>query len=274
MPHKPISRRRFFHLLGYGSSATLLSACTNLTARPTTSLPPTPTPVLAIQPITINTPVQPDPTTGRFELPALPYNYADLEPYIDQETMQLHYNRHHAGYVNKLNDALQQYPDALNRSLDEILANLDSLPEDIRTLVQQNGGGHSNHTLFWLTMRPDGGGEPSGDLAAAIAQNFGSFAAFQAEMTDAASGVFGSGWAWLVLDPNGQLLIYRTHNQDSPFMQGHTPILGIDVWEHAYYLTYQNRRADYIAAWWNIVNWDAVAERYSYARSLAMRSGQ
>ena len=201
-----------------------------------------------------------------FELPELPYDHSALEPHIDALTMEIHHTKHHAAYVSKVNAALEAHPDFNSRQIEELLSDVDSLPESIRTAVINNGGGHANHTLFWRIMRPDGGGVPAGDLAGAIADSFGSFEAFQKEFEDAAATRFGSGWAWLVVTGDGGLMVYSTANQDSPFMEGNTPILGLDVWEHAYYLNYQNRRPDYIGAWWNVVNWDQVAEFYRNAQ--------
>jgi Fe-Mn family superoxide dismutase len=191
----------------------------------------------------------------------LPYPYDALEPHIDTRTMQIHHDKHHQGYVNKLNAALEGHPDLQAKSVEELLGDLDALPESIRTAVRNNGGGHANHTLFWPSMSPDGGGEPEGALAEAINATFGSFSAFKEQFSQAAATRFGSGWAWLCVDGGGSLQVLSTPNQDSPLSQGLTPILGLDVWEHAYYLNYQNRRPDYIAAFWNIVNWDEVALR-------------
>ena len=201
-----------------------------------------------------------------FELPKLPYAYDALEPYIDARTMEVHYTKHHNGYVTKLNAALEKYPYLQNVDLDTLLRNLASIPEDIRTAVRNNGGGHANHSLFWTVMSPNGGGTPSGELAAAINDAFGSFDAFKETFSQAAATRFGSGWAWLVVDAFGKLKVYSTPNQDNPVMDGFTPILGLDVWEHAYYLNYQNRRAEYIKNWWNVVNWDEVARRYAAAK--------
>jgi len=205
-------------------------------------------------------------TMAGFELPDLPYDFDALEPYIDARTMEIHHDKHHAGYTRKLNAALEGHADQQGMSAEEILRSIDSVPESIRTAVRNNGGGYVNHALFWTIMSPDGGGEPSGDLASAIDGAFGSFQGFRGEFSDAASGRFGSGWAWLVVDGGGDLAVYSTANQDSPFMQGHTPILGLDVWEHAYYLHYQNRRGDYVDNWWNVVDWDRVARNLSEAR--------
>jgi superoxide dismutase, Fe-Mn family len=201
-----------------------------------------------------------------FELPQLPYAYDALEPHIDKETMNIHHTKHHNTYVTNLNAALEGHADLQNKSIEELLSNLEALPESIRTAVRNNGGGHANHSLFWTILSPNGGGEPTGELADAINKKFGSFAAFKEEFTKAATTRFGSGWAWLVVN-NGELEVTSTPNQDSPLMEGKTPILGLDVWEHAYYLKYQNRRPEYIAAFWNIVNWDEVARRYSEAKA-------
>ncbi len=202
-----------------------------------------------------------------FELPPLPYAYDALEPHIDTETMTIHHTRHHGGYVAKLNAALEGHADWSAQSIEEILATISSVPEALRAAVQNNGGGHANHTLFWAIMSPDGGGEPGGSLGSAITTTFGSFASFQEQFATAAAGRFGSGWAWLVVDGSGNLAISSTANQDSPISQGLTPVLGLDVWEHAYYLKYQNRRPDYITAWWNVVNWKQVADNYDKATS-------
>jgi Superoxide dismutase len=200
------------------------------------------------------------------ELPPLPYDYNALEPHIDEQTMRIHHDKHHAAYVNNLNAALEGHPDLAQKSIEELLQNLDSVPENIRTAVRNNGGGHYNHTLFWEIMKPGGAKEPSGELAAAINEAFGSFEAFKEAFSKAAATRFGSGWAWLVVTKDGKLAVTSTPNQDTPVMDGDPPILGLDVWEHAYYLKYQNRRPDYIAAWWNVVNWDEVAARYQAAR--------
>ena len=200
-----------------------------------------------------------------FELPPLPYAHDALEPYIDARTMQLHHGKHHAAYTNNLNAALEKHPDLQNKSIEELLGNLSSIPEDIRTTVRNNGGGYANHALFWNSMSPNGGGEPGGELAEAINSAFGSFDAFKEKFSTAAKTQFGSGWAWLTVK-NGRLAVESTPNQDTPVMGGVTPILGIDVWEHAYYLHYQNRRPDYIEAWWNVVDWDAVADNYAKAK--------
>lgn len=198
-----------------------------------------------------------------FELPALPYDKSALEPHIDAMTMEIHHGKHHAAYVNNLNKALESAPDLQNMSIEDLLRNLINVPENIRTAVRNNGGGHANHTMFWNLMSPNGGGAPTGDLASAINAAFGSFDNFKAQFKTAATGRFGSGWAWLVVAPDGTVSITSTPNQDTPIMDGQTPILGVDVWEHAYYLKYQNRRPDYLDAWWNVVNWEEVARRYA-----------
>ncbi|MCL4250079.1 MAG: superoxide dismutase [Anaerolineae bacterium] len=195
-------------------------------------------------------------------LPDLPYAKDALEPNIDAMTMEIHHDRHHAAYVNNLNAALAKHPELEGKSLDDLLGNLADVPEDIRTAVRNNGGGHWNHTLFWQVMSPNGGGAPSGALAAAINTAFGSFDEFKAQFKTAATGRFGSGWAWLIVAPDGSLSITSTPNQDTPLMEGKKAILGLDVWEHAYYLKYQNKRPDYVDAWWNVVNWAEVARRY------------
>jgi superoxide dismutase, Fe-Mn family len=199
-----------------------------------------------------------------FELPALPYAFDALEPHIDARTMEIHHGKHHQAYVDNANKALEGTEWA-DRSVDEVLTKLDTLPEDIRTAVRNNAGGHANHSLFWLIMSPDGGGEPAGDLAAAIGDALGSVDELKAAVNDAGVKRFGSGWTWLVWDGTG-LAVTSTPNQDSPVTDGKTPLLGIDVWEHAYYLKYQNRRPDYLAAWWNVVNWPEVARRLEEAR--------
>jgi Fe-Mn family superoxide dismutase len=194
-------------------------------------------------------------------LPALPYDFAALEPHIDKQTMEIHHGKHHQAYVTNLNAALDKHPDLHKKTLDDLLKNLSSVPEEIRAAVRNNGGGHWNHSLFWQIMGPKAGGEPTGALAAAIKSAFGDFATFKTQFKQAGVGRFGSGWAWLIND-GGKLSIASTPNQDNPLMEGKTALMGIDVWEHAYYLKYQNRRPDYIDAWWNVVNWAAVAERY------------
>jgi superoxide dismutase, Fe-Mn family len=195
-----------------------------------------------------------------YSVPALPYDYAALEPTIGAQTMQIHHDKHHQAYVDNANKALDGTEWA-DRPVETVLAELEIIPENIRTAVRNNVGGHANHSLFWEIMSPDGGGEPGGDLGSAIDDVFGSFDALKEAIGTAAIGRFGSGWSWLVWDGTG-LAVYSTPNQDSPILQGDVPLLGLDVWEHAYYLSYQNRRPDYVAAWWNVVSWDAVAARY------------
>lgn len=201
-----------------------------------------------------------------YELPPLPYAYNALEPHIDEQTMRIHHDKHHAAYVNNVNQALEGHSDLASMPVEQLMASLDTVPESVRTKVNNNGGGHANHSLFWQIMSPDGGGEPTGDLGDAINATFGSFAAFKEQFAHAATGRFGSGWAWLVVDGSGKLEITSTPNQDSPISQGKTPLLGLDVWEHAYYLKYQNQRPAYITAWWNVVSWPKVAELYAQAR--------
>jgi Fe-Mn family superoxide dismutase len=194
------------------------------------------------------------------QLPPLPYDSAALEPHIDAQTMQIHHGKHHAAYVNNLNAALEKHPDLQNKTAEELIKNLSAVPEDIRTAVRNNGGGHVNHTMFWQIMGPGGGGAPSGAIAEAISGAFGGFDAFKDQMNKGGAGRFGSGWVWLV-DAGGKLAVESTANQDNPMMEGKRPIFGIDVWEHAYYLKYQNRRPDYLAAWWNVINWNEVSKR-------------
>jgi superoxide dismutase, Fe-Mn family len=199
-----------------------------------------------------------------YSVPDLAYPFDALEPHIDARTMEIHHDKHHGAYVTNLNAALEG-TEWMDRPIETVLSNLEIVPEDKRAAVRNNGGGHANHTLFWEIMGPDGGGEPSGELAAAISDTFGSFSDLQAQVNDAGVKRFGSGWSWLVWDGTG-LAVLSTPNQDSPVMEGKTPLLGVDVWEHAYYLNYQNRRPDYLAAWWNVVDWDAVAARFEAAR--------
>ena len=205
------------------------------------------------------------------ELPDLPYAHDALEPHIDATTMEIHHSKHHNTYVTKLNGALEKHPELADRPVEELIAEIGALPGGIQTAVRNNGGGHANHAMFWQLMSPKGGGEPGGALGDAIGQTFGDFATFQEQFKNAALGRFGSGWAWLIVDDSGQLQITDTPNQDSPLMRDlaptpGTPILGVDVWEHAYYLKYQNRRPDYVDAWWEVVNWDEVARRFEAAK--------
>ncbi|RTE09174.1 superoxide dismutase [Paenibacillus whitsoniae] len=200
------------------------------------------------------------------QLPALPYANDALEPHIDAKTMEIHHDRHHNAYVTNLNAALDKHPALHEKSLNDLIADLNSVPEDIRTAVRNNGGGHANHSLFWEVIGPNGGGAPTGALAAAIESELGGFEKFKADFSAAATTRFGSGWAFLAVDKAGKLKVYSLPNQDSPIMEGETPILGLDVWEHAYYLNYQNKRPDYIAAFWNVVNWSEVGKRYDAAK--------
>jgi Fe-Mn family superoxide dismutase len=202
-----------------------------------------------------------------FEVPPLPYDYNALEPYIDTQTMQLHHDKHHAAYVNNLNNALQNQSQLASWTVEDLVQRINEVPESIRTAVRNNAGGHVNHSMFWQIMKPNGGGEPTGELGSAIQQAFGSFDQFKAAFNDAGVKRFGSGWTWLVLDRSGKLQVISTANQDSPLMDGMFPVMGNDVWEHAYYLKYQNRRPDYLAAWWNVVNWDEIAHRYQHGHS-------
>ncbi len=203
---------------------------------------------------------------AEYSLPPLPYDYAALEPHISAKTMQFHHDKHHQAYVTNLNNALKDHPDHQGKSIEELIAHLDKLPESIRTAVRNNGGGHANHTLFWELMKPGGATEPTGALASAITSELGGFAAFKEAFTKAATTRFGSGWAWLIVGKDGKLAVTSTANQDSPIMEGQTPLLGLDVWEHAYYLDYQNKRPDYIGAWWSVVNWDEVGSLYGAAK--------
>jgi len=198
----------------------------------------------------------------KYTLPTLPYSYDALEPYIDARTMEIHYTKHHQTYIDNLNAALDKHPELKNKSLEELLQNLETIPADIRTAVRNNGGGHINHSFFWPLMKKNGGTPVKGLVDQEITKAFGSASAFQEQFNTAAKGVFGSGWAWLALDKSGKLVIQGTPNQDSLISSGLSPILGLDVWEHAYYLHYQNKRADYIGAWWKVVNWEQVEENY------------
>ena len=200
-----------------------------------------------------------------YTLPDLPYAYDALEPYIDEETMHLHHDKHHNTYVTNLNAAIEKYPELGEKTIEELLSDMDAIPTDIKTAVRNNGGGHANHSFFWEIMAPNAGGEPTGEIKEAINEAFGDFSSFKEEFKKAAAGRFGSGWTWLVME-NGKLAITSTANQDSPLMEGKTPILGLDVWEHAYYLKYKNVRPDYIAAFWNVINWDEVNKRFEAAK--------
>jgi Fe-Mn family superoxide dismutase len=202
----------------------------------------------------------------KHELPSLPYAFDALEPHIDARTMEIHHGKHHAAYVNNLNNALDKHPELFDLSIEDLLRDLNRIPEDIRTAVRNNGGGHANHSFFWPLLSGSGGGNPVGDLGSAITSTFGSFDAFKEKFSAAAAGRFGSGWAWLSLDGQGKLVVSSTANQDSPISEGAKPIVGLDVWEHAYYLNYQNRRPDYIAAFWNVVDWKRAEENFKAAR--------
>jgi Fe-Mn family superoxide dismutase len=203
---------------------------------------------------------------AEYTLPPLPYDHGALEPHISAKTMQFHHGKHHQAYVNNLNAALKDHPEHQGKPIEELIAHLDALPESIRTAVRNNGGGHANHSFFWQIMKPNGGGEPTGALAKAIQSELGGFAAFKEALNKAGAGRFGSGWAWLIIK-NGKLAVTSTPNQDSPLMDGSgTPLLGVDVWEHAYYLDYQNRRPDYLTAWWNTLNWEEIGRRYDAAK--------
>jgi Fe-Mn family superoxide dismutase len=206
------------------------------------------------------------PAAGPFTLPDLPYAFDALEPHIDAQTMQIHHGKHHAAYIAKLNEAVAKHPALAARPVENLVRDLASIPEDIRTAVRSHGGGHANHALFWTCLKPGGGGEPAGKLAETLTSTFGSFAGFRDQFKKAALGVFGSGWAWLSLDAGRKLLIESTPNQDTPLSAGREPLLGLDVWEHAYYLRYQNRRADYADAFFNVVDWSFVARRYDELR--------
>ena len=196
------------------------------------------------------------------QLPPLPYDFGALEPHIDAQTMQIHHDKHHGTYVTNLNAAVEKHPELGSKSAEDLIKNLNAVPEDVRTAVRNNGGGHVNHSMFWQIMAPKAGGEPSGKVGDAIKQTFGSFAEFQTKFNDAGTKRFGSGWVWLVRTKDGKLDIISTANQDNPMMEGHWPIMGNDVWEHAYYLKYKNVRADYLKAWWNVVNWKEVEKRF------------
>lgn len=202
-----------------------------------------------------------------FELSPLPYNYDALEPYIDTQTMQLHHDMHHQTYVNNLNTAVGKYTDLQNKSPEELVRELNSIPEDIRTAVRNNGGGDVNHTMFWQIMGPNAGGEPTGAIAQVISENFGNFESFKQRFNDAGTKQFGSGWVWLILTPQGKFEITSSPNQDSPITAGNFPIMGNDVWEHAYYLKYQNKRAEYLKQWWNVIKWDEINKRLEMAKA-------
>lgn len=224
------------------------------------------------QTITTNTILNPElllaQTPEEFTLPPLPYDYDALNDYIDQETMTTHHDKHHAGYVKNLNTAIADYPELQGKSVEELLLNLDTIPEEIKTTVRNNGGGHANHSMFWAIMTPESNPSPSGEVIDAITSSFGDLDTFKEEFNTAGKKQFGSGWSWLVMNSEGELEVTSTPNQDSPFMEGKYPIMGNDVWEHAYYLKYQNKRGDYLDAWWNVVNWDEVNNRFLAAQDF------
>lgn len=247
-----LNRRNFMLLFGATVGTAAIGACRatrNQSSTPAPKATPTETTNIA-------------PTSGPFQLPALPYDYNALEPHIDARTMQFHHDKHHAAYVKNLNDAIAKYPQLKTKSAEDLVRAINSVPPDIRTAVRNNGGGHLNHTMFWAIMKPNGGGEPTGAIANAIKQTFGSFATFKQKFNDAGMKHFGSGWVWLVRTKDGKLQIMTTNNQDSPLISGHYPIMGNDVWEHAYYLKYQNRRNEYLNAWWNVLNWNEINKRF------------
>jgi superoxide dismutase, Fe-Mn family len=245
------TRRNFLFLLGAGTTATFFGGVTNSSwANPTPAAQAIPKETAA---------------ANVFKLPPLGYDYNALEPHIDAATMKFHHDKHHAGYIKKLNDSLTKYPELQAKTIEELVANRRKLPKNIQTSIRNNGGGHLNHSMYWKIMSPQGGGEPNGEIAAAINKRFGSFDKFKTEFNEAGAKVFGSGWAWLVLDKD-RLEIMTTRNQDNPISLGLYPILGNDVWEHAYYLNYQNRRADYLNAWFNVINWTEVNQRFTKAK--------
>ena len=239
-----LNRRHFLCLLGASVSAFTMDACAFAENAPSGG-------------------TQTSPSTGTIQLPPLPYAYEALEPHIDAATMRFHHDKHHATYVKNLNVAFDKHPELKSKRVEDLLSNLENVPEDIRTTVRNNGGGHVNHSMFWKIMKQNGGGEPTGAIASAINQNFGSFAAFKKQFNEAGASRFGSGWVWLVRNKDGKLEVATTPNQDSPLAEGKYPILGNDVWEHAYYLKYQNRRPDYLNAWWNVLNWDEINKRFA-----------
>ncbi|HEY9808013.1 MAG TPA: superoxide dismutase [Halomicronema sp.] len=247
-----LNRRNFLFITGASVAAVTAGACNALGNSRVVSK-------------NSSTPTQIAQNTGAFELAPLPYAFNALEPHIDARTMEFHHDKHHAAYVKNLNDAITKHPELKGKTAEELVRDINKIPEDIRTSVRNNGGGHVNHTMFWEIMSPNGGGEPTGAIADAIKQSFGSFDNFKKQFNDAGAKRFGSGWAWLVRTPAGKLEVTSTANQDSPFMDGNYPIMGNDVWEHAYYLNYQNRRADYLTAWWNVVNWDEINKRFAKA---------
>lgn len=258
-----VNRRNFLFLMGASVGAIAIGACG--ASAENTATPSKQTVMAEKQPSPTAEPNVAQKTTT-IELPALPYAFNALEPHIDARTMEFHHDKHHAGYVKTLNEALNKHPELKSKSVEQLLRDIKSVPEDIRTTVRNNGGGHVNHSMYWKIMKPNGGGAPTDAIASAIKSNFGSFDAFKLQFNEAGSKQFGSGWVWLIRSRNGgKLSIITTPNQDSPFMEGHYPIMGNDVWEHAYYLKYQNRRADYLNAWWNVLNWDEINKRFGQA---------
>lgn len=251
-----IDRRHFLFLLGATAGAFALDSCASAEKAPTLS-----------QTTPATNTGGTNQTQGTYSVPPLPYAYDALEPHIDQATMQFHHDKHHVGYVKNLNAALDKHPELKSKTVEQMLRNLNSVPADIRKMVRNNGGGHVNHLMFWQIMKPLGGGEPTGAIAPAINQSFGSFAAFKKQFNEAGANRFGSGWVWLVRNKNGKLEVTNTPNQDNPLIQGKYPIMGNDVWEHAYYLKYQNRRADYLDAWWNVLNWDEINKRFAASKT-------
>lgn len=245
-----LNRRHFIYLIGASAGAFTLDGCALAEKQSQTTATTTPTAISSNPP-------------GAIQLPALPYPYEALEPHIDAETMKFHHDKHHATYVKNVNDALAKYPQLKGKTIESMLKDLNSVPQDIRNAIRNNGGGHINHSMFWLIMKPSGGGEPTGAIASAIQKTFGSFGEFQKQFNEAAAKRFGSGWVWLVRNKDGKLEITTTANQDTPLSEGKYPIMGNDVWEHAYYLKYQNRRAEYLTAWWNVLNWDEINRRYA-----------
>ncbi len=244
-----LNRRHFLYLLGVGVSTFALESCAFADENSSSSK-------IAQNP------------SDTIELPPLPYDYNALEPYIDARTMQFHHDKHHAGYVRNLNAALAKHPELKQKTVEELLGNLNGVPADIRNTLRNNGGGHVNHSMFWKIMKPNGGGEPTGAIAKVIEDNFGSFTNLKNQFNQAGAKRFGSGWAWLVFNKGGKLEVMSTANQDSPFSEDKYPIMGNDVWEHAYYLNYQNRRKDYLEAWWNVINWDEVNQRFEAAKKF------
>ncbi|NJL63593.1 MAG: superoxide dismutase [Methylacidiphilales bacterium] len=256
-----LNRRHFLCLLSASTGALLLDACTPSENQPSIQN----TLTVAASPEETPTATPTEEIKGAIQLPPLPYAYEALEPHIDAKTMQFHHDKHHATYVKNLNAALEKHPQLKNTSVEQMVQNLNNVPEDIRNTVRNNGGGHINHSMFWRIMKPNGGGEPTGAIAQAIKENFGSFDDFKKRFNEEGTKRFGSGWVWLVRDKSGKLEVVSTANQDNPISAGKYPIMGNDVWEHAYYLKYQSRRADYLDAWWNLLNWDEINQRLADA---------